>query len=1507
MCLTQENVETGQTLTPSEEPLEKQESNGFILGRQPLRLRSNAARRLQFFRKKTKTQANIDEVEEVGRDDRVDSHLGSLENKANKNNEEEQPQSFKQDSQLQNPQTNFRYEIPSQVEKHRADEPKVQDLVQNKPQESFNDRQDFSFKSKNTTNILPQEREDNDQNIISDFQSADNEGNGLVLSDPTPGNEKIFNDNTDVNIGNDLFKSNEYWRNRDTQQGDQHHFQNTLSEEGEKFPTNDDASFARVRLQRGPNGRRRLRIPLRRRIVRLRKPNGRTGVFRRNMRRGSLRSNLNMENRGKLPINLAETPNNRIIDPTVLLNPNEKAQRRLSQLENTNDFQQNKDVNESKIENIQQEEFSQGSRDGRKLGQNIPSSTEHKFGNTRSPFSTADDEQQFDNVNPNIQNRQFLHQGNNNRVAQPGITRSQHDVSVRLGSFKNNKSADFINKRLPNNNGIVSDVSLARSFQEQDHLRNSNVNQRAPPSYPNPRIIPVNFVANRNRQSTDDRNKEYNTDQQNSLQSSNLNTKQHSSSIKQTNNMLENQQADQNNEDIPKPQEVIPTQFQSSTRQSDNVQRLTQFQQQIENQRLLQYRQQQQLNEQSISTKPQTSAQYRQEILQEQRLLQYPQYQTPGHSPEENTEIMRSSQQLHSRFSPGSGDIRGQITSNQEVKQTHDSQHLVDQYFKPAQLSDAFGPGRYSFNNRDQQNTQSHLTGNSITPQSSVSHSGGSGYLSTSIGNEKSKTVYSRLSKDSQDNLRDKGGFNLSFRREEDENQKNNQNIAHSSSHQSKNVNDNGQPNVHSPFAISTGPERKPSYEHQQGIDGDMKTTFSIPGRVDPSDISAQNPADRQNIYREVNSQYSNANTAGLLPHFENNQGPQLSYRNSENNANAEKNLTLKAHLPQEKRLQYESPLPGNSDYIINREYSNNRQFSGDNQGRPRTHYSQNQRNDGKTPGSFNEHYSQQHISQSKTNNQERHSQHTRFTSSLNSNPFEERSRLKSGENYKDTSRYTGSRRTFNAGHPSTDRGHIKYNIYQDSSLRINSQFPKVEGTNDLKQYSKNINEQKTSQSIIQNQASNPRQNPFLNTRSEASGLHPHSSELSRQDQNEQFHSQFSPQSQQQYSSVILNSHSSPLPKVNLEIESPTFHPPSEKAGSNNQGSILGNGDQFSTDRQYVLDNSQIFNQQNSNRGFNSHQLPPYSRERVSTEENRPVPEHNFSNQKQADNQGYPLQQNSFFREKNTGEQSNQVGQPIKDTNSHGQPGFTYQRNFDNDANEDLGRQDHNLLHTDARQFEGSYSPQNQNLPSQSQTEYQKEQRGKVSGQGTDNDTYRRQDINEQTQVQSRKEGYQPETSRVPGRGTRKFFDTFRGVNSELPKEDLIQTIAAILQGKHYSDGRGASPKLQRISSRPRLNQIPETGFRCEGRVSGYYADAHILAKCQSFHFCGIDGTKISYLCPAGTSFNQRLLVCDHVFRVECESSPDFYHVNEKIYGVSDHHQTSRDISRTKSDFGSRV
>ncbi|XP_057664346.1 uncharacterized protein LOC130898822 [Diorhabda carinulata] len=72
--------------------------------------------------------------------------------------------------------------------------------------------------------------------------------------------------------------------------------------------------------------------------------------------------------------------------------------------------------------------------------------------------------------------------------------------------------------------------------------------------------------------------------------------------------------------------------------------------------------------------------------------------------------------------------------------------------------------------------------------------------------------------------------------------------------------------------------------------------------------------------------------------------------------------------------------------------------------------------------------------------------------------------------------------------------------------------------------------------------------------------------------------------------------------------------------------------------------------------------------------------------------------------------------------------------------------------------------------------------------------------------------------------------------------------------------------------------QIPKTSFSCDGRPSGYYAD--VTTGCQVYHMCDGLGRKFSYTCPNATLFQQRMLICDHWYMVNCSRATQDYSAN---------------------------
>ncbi|XP_039287955.1 probable serine/threonine-protein kinase clkA [Nilaparvata lugens] len=74
----------------------------------------------------------------------------------------------------------------------------------------------------------------------------------------------------------------------------------------------------------------------------------------------------------------------------------------------------------------------------------------------------------------------------------------------------------------------------------------------------------------------------------------------------------------------------------------------------------------------------------------------------------------------------------------------------------------------------------------------------------------------------------------------------------------------------------------------------------------------------------------------------------------------------------------------------------------------------------------------------------------------------------------------------------------------------------------------------------------------------------------------------------------------------------------------------------------------------------------------------------------------------------------------------------------------------------------------------------------------------------------------------------------------------------------------------------PVFEEIPRTSFSCRDKpVPAYYAD--VEARCQVFHICDVGGHKHSFLCPNGSVFNQKYLVCDWWYDFACENAENLF------------------------------
>lgn len=54
----------------------------------------------------------------------------------------------------------------------------------------------------------------------------------------------------------------------------------------------------------------------------------------------------------------------------------------------------------------------------------------------------------------------------------------------------------------------------------------------------------------------------------------------------------------------------------------------------------------------------------------------------------------------------------------------------------------------------------------------------------------------------------------------------------------------------------------------------------------------------------------------------------------------------------------------------------------------------------------------------------------------------------------------------------------------------------------------------------------------------------------------------------------------------------------------------------------------------------------------------------------------------------------------------------------------------------------------------------------------------------------------------------------------------------------------------------------------------------------QVFHVCEPGNAQHDFLCPEGTIFNQKYIVCDWWYNVDCPKSPDFFELNLEFFKV---------------------
>ncbi|KAL7049432.1 hypothetical protein ACKWTF_003695 [Chironomus riparius] len=95
------------------------------------------------------------------------------------------------------------------------------------------------------------------------------------------------------------------------------------------------------------------------------------------------------------------------------------------------------------------------------------------------------------------------------------------------------------------------------------------------------------------------------------------------------------------------------------------------------------------------------------------------------------------------------------------------------------------------------------------------------------------------------------------------------------------------------------------------------------------------------------------------------------------------------------------------------------------------------------------------------------------------------------------------------------------------------------------------------------------------------------------------------------------------------------------------------------------------------------------------------------------------------------------------------------------------------------------------------------------------------------------------------------------------------------------------NPTIQRLpaDSESIRDNIVDSEFDCEDTEPGYYADME--NDCQIFHRCvqGHEGV-YSFICPTGTRFDQRVLVCvwEHQYNFDCSQSRKYYHDSNRAF-----------------------
>jgi len=114
---------------------------------------------------------------------------------------------------------------------------------------------------------------------------------------------------------------------------------------------------------------------------------------------------------------------------------------------------------------------------------------------------------------------------------------------------------------------------------------------------------------------------------------------------------------------------------------------------------------------------------------------------------------------------------------------------------------------------------------------------------------------------------------------------------------------------------------------------------------------------------------------------------------------------------------------------------------------------------------------------------------------------------------------------------------------------------------------------------------------------------------------------------------------------------------------------------------------------------------------------------------------------------------------------------------------------------------------------------------------------------------------------------------------TRMQKSTLALILGSLILIGCLSEGQTDTHHIER-----RWAEFPNVTFTfdCTDRPIGFYADLEF--DCMIFHLCDEDGRRIPYMCDKETSFNQKFRVCDWNYNVDCESSPDWYYLNDLTY-----------------------